>query len=141
MHGRFPNILLYKFPRMSPQDVEIWKRFIIKYGNKFDSFDYDLPVGEGEDPGEEYEPFLRKDFIDLTKKRIDAVGYKDGQPTIIEIKPRAGSTALGQLLVYRKLFLKSFSQFSSVPLLLITEFLNTEEQDIYKSHGIKYLIV
>jgi hypothetical protein len=126
---------------MSPQDVEIWKRFILKYGARFDSFDYDLPVGKGEDPGEEYEPFLRKDFIDLTKKRIDAVGYKNGKPTIFEIKPRAGTTALGQLLIYQALFLQSNTQFTSVPLSVVTEFMNTEEQRIYDSHGIKQYIV
>lgn len=141
MNGRFPSILLYKYPRMSPKDVDIWKRFLMLHQSMFNSFDYDLPVGNGEDPGPEFEPNLRKDFIDLTKKRIDVVGYKDGTPTIIEVKPRASSTALGQLLTYKTLFIQSHPSFQTVPLMVVTEFINTEEQEIFNSHNIKVFVV
>ncbi len=141
MNGRFPSILLYKYPRMSPKDVDIWKRFLMEHQDMFNSFDYDFPVGSGEDPGPKFEPNLRKDFIDLTKKRIDVVGYKNGEPTIIEIKPRASSTALGQLLTYKTLFIDSHPSFQTVPLMVITEFINTEDRTIFDSNNIQIFVV
>ena len=141
MNGRFPSILLYKYPRMSPKDVDIWKRFLMQHPTMFNSFDYDFPVGNGEDPGDQFEPNLRKDFIDLTKKRIDVVGYKDGTPSIIEVKPRANPAALGQLLTYKTLFIQSHPSFPNITLIIVTEFINTEEQQIFNSNNIKVFVV
>lgn len=137
MHGRFPPIQLHKFPRMSPEDTTIWRKFLEKEGKNYDRFDYDLPVGNGEDPGPGVPENLRKDFIDLTRKRIDAVGYRDNSVTIFEVKPRAGTQALGQLLTYFPLFIQTYPGFSSVTLAVVTSFINTDELSIYASHSIK----
>jgi len=141
MNGRFPNTILYKFPRMSPQDSEIWRRFLLEQQNNFERFDYDFPVGSGVDPGPEISANYRKDYIDLTKKRIDAVGYNKSQVTIFEVKPRAGTTALGQLLTYQELWMLDHKGSSVPTLSVVTEFMNPEEISIYTHHRIKIFIV
>jgi hypothetical protein len=44
----------------------------------------------------------------LSPKRIDAVGYKGGSPTILEVTPRAGRATAGALLMYRYLFVQQY---------------------------------
>ncbi len=141
MLGRFPNIELYKFLRMSQEDTQLWRKFIREHGKDYKRFDYDLAVGQGEDPGPEFQENLRKDFIDLTRKRIDAVGYTNNTATIFEIKPRAGTSALGQLITYQTLFKQSHPTISKINLVLITEFINTDEKAIYLSNNIQIFIV
>jgi hypothetical protein len=141
MLGRWPNTPLYTFPRMSKDDTTIWLRWLNVYGKNFDRFDYDLPVGNGEDPGPDYDPLMRKDFMDLTKKRIDAVGYIGNTATIFEIKPRAGTTALGQLISYKSLFQQTYPTVPVVSCAVITELMTTEEQLIYKANKISVIII
>lgn len=140
MHGRFPSIQLFKFPRMSPHDTEIWRKFLIHHHNEYLTFDYDLPVGSGVDPGPSVGENFRKDFIDLTRKRIDAVGYNSKGVTLFEVKPRAGTTALGQLLVYRQLYVQTKPTVDNITMAVVTEFMNDEEAIIYKSNGIQIYI-
>ena len=104
MIGRFNYKLLSKYPHLRPEDVAIWEKFLSAHPDFYDSVDYDLKVGEGRDysemPGDEF----RADMEYLSKKRIDVVGYKGDEIHIIELKPQAGFSAVGQVLGYAKLF-------------------------------------
>ena len=90
-----------KFYHMLPRDVEIWRRFLQEYEDEFERFEYDVLCG----------PRLRLErddvpwFGNLTERlfslRIDVLGYKPGECWLIEVKPNAGLSALGQLMAYR----------------------------------------
>lgn len=141
MQGRFSNAILYKFPRMSSEDTEIWKRFLAQYGENFSSFDYDFKVGDGVLPDLPIPEKFLKDFQELTKKRIDAIGYNPSGVTIIEVKPRAGTSGLGQLLTYKNLFVKSYPSTNVVALLLVCEIATDEEIKLYQQYGITIIIL
>lgn len=126
---------------MSNEDTQLWTRFLQKYASDYDSFDYDFAVGTGEDPGSSVPENFRKDYLDLTKKRIDAVGYKGTDITIFEVKPRAGTTALGQLLTYFELFRRTNPSVTHLSMAVVTELINTEERDLYTLRGIKIFVV
>ena len=136
MKGRWPNTPLFRYSRMSREDTILWNQFIHDHGPEYESFDYDLPVGEGETPQEDLPDFLIKDWQDLTKKRIDAVGYKNNTATIFEVKPRAGTSALGQLLTYKKLFSQTFPSVKPVNLTVICSLILNDEKNVYNSQGI-----
>ena len=141
MLGRWPNTELYKYPRMSEADTNLWRLWFAKYGIAYDRYDYDFPVGTGVDPGPAYSDILRKDYIDLTRKRIDAIGYTGNQATIFEIKPRAGTIALGQLLIYKRLFIAQEKNIPTVNIAVITGLMTDEEREIYSAHSIQVFIV
>lgn len=141
MQGRFSNATLYKYPRMSSEDTEIWKRFLVQYGDNFSSFDYDFKVGDGVIPDLPIPENFLKDFQELTKKRIDAIGYNSSGVTIIEIKPRAGTSGLGQLLTYKNLFVKSYPNVNIAALLLVCEIATDEEIKLYQQYGITIIIL
>ena len=134
---RFPYKKLHKYPHLLAEDVVLWNRFIEQHPNRFDYCDYDVHVGDGTKLPDDYEPNYKKMAKELSQFRIDAVGWKGNLPTIIEIKPRASTTAIGQIIVYRTLFKKDFPQYPSINSMIITDWEHEEifsiafENDIY----------
>jgi len=130
-----------KYPHMVPQEVEIWKRFLKKYGEKFTGFRYDVHVGEGigRIPG------IGKNYQDmaimLSQKRIDVVGSRAGDIYIIEIKERAGMSAIGQLIAYRKLYEDKYGVGEVEGLICVAE---STDQDFIRASdplGIQLVLV
>jgi len=95
---------LRNYPHMFPRDIAIWKRFIAKYGEEYDHFDYDIKVGEGGEPDPSWNEKIREMQETLSKKRIDVVGHKATKTEIIEVKPDASCSAIGQALAYAALY-------------------------------------
>lgn len=125
---------------MSSEDVQIWKKFLELHGKEYSSFDYDFKVGSGTDPGPEVPENFRQDFIDLSKKRIDAVGYQNDGVTLFEIKPRAGTQALGQLITYKALYEKANPDNKIKSTAVVCQFISDEEILLYNSFNIDHYI-
>lgn len=64
------------------------------------TFLYDVAVGEGRDPGENYEFNIRSMAIQLSKRRIDVVGILFDRVEIFELTQLANLKAIGQALIY-----------------------------------------
>jgi hypothetical protein len=93
---------------MKPKDIHIWEKYIRANPNKFLSCDYDVPVGETPDwLNDEIDSISAKQGI-LYRKKIDVVAYSDDVIYLIEVKPNAGSSALGQILGYDILYRKDY---------------------------------
>jgi len=105
---RYPNTKLNKYPHFFPNDIPIWERFIDRYGSDFLGFDYDVKVGSGTEPveglGDKYASMQRI----LSRYRIDAVGYTKSGIWIIEVKPDAGTIAIGEVETYTKLYSRDY---------------------------------
>lgn len=121
---------------MAPQDYILWNKYLADHGHEFTSFDYDVKVGEGIQPIEPVPANMAKDFVELTKKRIDAVGYMENGVTLFEIKPRAGSSALGQLLTYQSLYKLSYPNNPILELVIITSMITKDEELLYNQYHI-----
>lgn len=72
----------------------------------------------------------------MTQKKIDVVAYKGNEIWLIEIKPNAGSRALGQILTYEKLFTLSFPTLANVRKCVITTFLQNEYDSVYSKFNV-----
>ena len=94
----------YRYPHMLPGDRAVWDRYIEQHGEYFEGFDYDVHVGEGVGEISGYPDAIKKAALVLTQKRIDAVGYRGNEVWVIEIKPHAGLSAIGQVLAYEALY-------------------------------------
>jgi hypothetical protein len=121
---------------MLPAHVPLWQEFLKLHGNKYSAFEYDVTVGEGTPPLPDIPEFAKKDWLDLTKKRIDVIGFTPTYLDIIEVKPRAGLSALGQLLSYQTLFLKTRKTSLPIRLVLVTNFLTPDEKISYDRHNV-----
>ena len=95
---------LAKYPHLRPEETKIWERFIKNNPDFFDEVMYDVRVGEGREYPESEMPQVTEAMEYLSKKRIDVVGFIDDEIYVIEIKPKANLSAVGQALGLAELF-------------------------------------
>jgi hypothetical protein len=124
-----------QFPHLLDPDIDLWEEFLAKFGHLYTNFDYDVRVGEGRDPGPVVADKYRKMGIDLSKRRIDAVGFTNNSIDIIEITLYADLKALGQLLTYPDLYRTTFnSTYKPEPVLVCREIAPDISQAIFKNN-------
>jgi len=138
---RFPYKILKSYTHLLAEDVALWERFIDAHPNYFDFVDYDIHVGEGMKIDPTWTPEIQKMATTLSQFRIDAIGWKGDIPTIIEIKPRAATKAIGQILVYSTLFQKTYPKEPTPKKLIITDWQHDDIESVAFNHNIKIIIV
>ena len=141
MPGQFNYKQLRKYPHMIGEDSDVWTRFITKFPSHFDTVDYDVRVGKGSLTKPLEEEDYRNYWSQLTKKRIDVVGYKDVFVTLIEVKKRASLFTLGQVLGYKFLYQREHSDVPLIQTLIICSSITPDDVDILNHYGIKYFVV
>jgi hypothetical protein len=129
------------YPGLLPREGAILKAWLAVHESEYDRFDYNVRVGPGSDPGPRYSDALRQQAIQNSQLRIDAVGWQGSQPTIIEVKENAGTSALGQLLTYNAHWQAAYPSGPAPKLLLATDRLNTNVAIPLQAHGITYDVV
>ncbi len=132
--------LLYNFV-LSPIEARLFKAWLAAHKDDFESYLFNIRVGKGLDPGPTYPESARRQAILNSQKRIDVVGYRGDHPTILEIKDRGGTTALGELLVYADLYALSFPLEPGPSLRLITNSLQPDMEGSFRSRGVKIDLV
>ena len=125
-----------RFVHMMPNEVPIWARWLEGEGARYAPYEYDVAVGEGVQLPEEASELERRIAAELTRKRIDAVSRQVGVVRIFEVKPRAGLSAVGQLLGYRELYRQTFRHRGPIELWLITDRLQPDMEPVLRRHGI-----
>jgi len=90
-----------KMRGMLPLDREIWQRFLLKYEDEFEYFEYDVLCGPKLRLERDDLPWMGDLTERLMSLRIDVLGYRENECWLIEVKPNAGLSALGQLMAYR----------------------------------------
>ncbi len=122
------------YPHLLEDDIDLWEEFLAEYGHQYNSFDYDVRVGKGRDPGTIVNEKFRKVGIELSKRRIDVVGFRTGATDIIEITLFADLKALGQLMVYPDLYKQTFQHNEPlIPILVCREIGPDVHQTILKN--------
>lgn len=133
--------LLRKYPHMFPLDIAIWERFIVEHGADFLGFDYDVKVGSGTTPpigtGDNY---ARMQAI-LSKYRIDCVGYTPNAIYIIEVKPEAGTVAIGQIETYTRLYKRDLNPDKKIIGCIVTDRILPDMEFLTSQKDIAYYIV
>lgn len=125
-----------KYKHMSPYECYLFDYFLRKHNNEFDTFDFDVRVGDGMKPPEHLSQPYRDLSVLLTQKRIDAIGYHNTRITIFEVKPNAALSALGQLIGYRDLYIRQFNPTIPPKLAVVTDFVGRDEEFYFQKRGI-----
>ncbi len=98
------------FPHLLPAESVLWWRFLQQHGAEWDSFEYDLRLGDGRPPDPGAPPEIRAMWTTLSRKRVDVVGWKVGRATVFEVNPRGARTVVGALELYAWLFHRQFPE-------------------------------
>ena len=139
--GRYPYGKLSNYERLRPEDVAVWERFMEKNPGKPWRMDYDVKVGIGRTPLEDLPEEYKKDWTALTRKRIDAVAWGPNEIYIIELKPQASLSALGQLLGYSELWEDMHNSGRRVIPLLLCNSLDPDTARVAQASGIEISVV
>lgn len=131
----------YWYPHMGPQDIAIWERFIAANPGRFDYCLYDLPVGAGADlENSDIEDGTKfKEY--LTKYKCDVIAFKDGIPTIIEVKPRAGLGSIGQTINYADLYIEYVDKEARPGMMIVTDELRSDMDWLCENRGIELVVI
>lgn len=127
-----------KYPHLLPADIALWDRFLTANPNRFEELYYDIRVGDGRDPGQDYAPNIRRMAIDLSQRRIDAIGITPDEIYIIEISTRPGLKALGQLMAYPTLYAQKYPTNKALRPLLVCEDLEADIRPVLLKLSIPY---
>lgn len=126
---------------MLPSDVAIWERFLERYGKDYTGFDYDVHVGGWVTETDQWTGTKKKVYWSMAAKRIDAVGHKPGEIWLLEVKPEAGVTAVGQLVMYSMLYRDRFHPVENVMAALVCENVLPDEKSVITRLGFKIFVV
>lgn len=137
----FPAEKLRKYPHLMVSDVAIWERYLDKFANQWDAFEYDVRVGQGIVTKPELEEKYKHMATALTEKRIDVVAARGAVTTIIEVKPSAMLSAVGQLLSYQILYEERYPLKGPVKMLLITDRIGPDLENLCRKFGISLITV
>jgi hypothetical protein len=125
-----------RYTHFKQSEIAIWERYLALEEAKQYSFTYDVHLGEGVDPGPDYEPALREMWKHLTKLRADVVGEATDHVAIFEVKRRGDMTALGQLLTYRQLWRLKHRDGRRIRLVLVCEDVHPDVEPILRLHKV-----
>lgn len=131
----------YKYPHMGPADKAIWESFIAKRPAAYKTVAYDVPVGIGTDMDTVVNPATGGDVNKLYQRKIDVVAFVDDQLFIIEIKPSASTSAIGQVKGYVTLFKRDYKPQFPVSPIIITDRLMPEMEFLARDEKVNLIIV
>lgn len=133
--------LLPWYPHMSATDSVIWERYIRAYPKAFDRVSYDVAVGAGAEFDVTAGGILGPGIKKLYQRRIDVLGEKDSRLWIVEVKDRASTSAIGQILGYGSLFKRDHPEHANVGLRLVTNAQLPEMDFLLQKTGIEFIVV
>ena len=141
MLGRFPFEILPKYPHLSENESRIWTRFIEQNPNFAESVDYDICVGGETELPEELDEEWERNARYLGAYKIDAVAYRGGKHFVIEIRTRAGPSALGNIITYMALYQVKVGGEADAEPVIVTDAERPNIRELCAEHDIDFYVV
>jgi len=141
LHKSFPTDWRGKPPHMLRPDVPVWYRYLEKNASLFTALYYDCLLGAPVLTKEQEKDPLKKMWRYNVSKRADVVATTKDQVWIIEVADDPGLRALGQLHVYRTLWLQDPVIDLMEHLVLVCETIDTHLLSAAEMHGIDVSVV
>lgn len=129
------------YPHLLPDDIALWEDFLTQHSAQFTQFEYDVRVGEGRQAADYYPDQIRKMALDLSMRRIDAIGYTEAETFLIEITVSAGLKAIGQIITYPLLYKQTFPTATNLHPLLVARQLEPDIRPALIEHQIDYILI
>lgn len=129
------------YKHMKPEDVAIWERFIERFPEMYDEVEYGVRVGTVPQFVSEHSDPAMQAQADIYRREIDVIGHKQGQIDIIELKPDAGTSALGQVRGYVSLYERDYTPSVFPKAIVITDRLLPDMNLLAAQMGVMMVVV
>jgi hypothetical protein len=129
------------YPNMREAETLIWERFLARFPDAYDEVAYNVKVGEGAEIPEGTDETIAFDFKVLTQRKIDVIGFKGNTIDIIELKPLAGTGAVGQVKAYGVLYKKTYDSGANPNLIVMTDAEQRDTKTVAEAEGVKLIII
>lgn len=125
-----------QLPGLVPIETAIARAWLEEHHLEFESVEFNVRLGQGVILPAGSPEFMRAFARASTTKRADMILHQGRDVTIVEVKVRIGGSALGQLALYKKLYIAEHPEVQRVH--LVTAGITTEPdvEDFYHEHGI-----
>jgi len=128
-------------PHISPEDLEIWKRYHTFVLGEAINLYFDVGLGGPENIPPDTTEEMKRMWIRTNQKRADVVVEAQNHWTIIELRHYASAAALGRLLMYRDLWRKEPPDDKPVMLRLVSDGYDKDVKATAEALGIEYIII
>lgn len=152
-----------KYPALGPPEILIWREWLRLHEMEFaplpqfwldyrattpppqplpgDIFDYNVRIGQGRDPGKDFDQSVRDQWIAKTQYRIDALGFDGNTPVLFEVDKNISTPQVGQLLGYLAVWRASGLPGSDPRGVLVTANFNANAMHLVKEAGLGLVTV
>jgi hypothetical protein len=134
-------VKLKKYPHLSMKDSDSADMYFKLNSLHFEKVSYDITVGGGRESLPDTPANLVRDWDYLSSLKIDMIGLIKSSITIVEFKGFGDSSAVGQLLIYQKLFHDKFASSSLTDLCVICQFSHPDIIKAANALGVNFLLV
>ena len=115
-------VVMPTYPHFLAADTDVWTRYLADPIVPIKEVWYDVHVGGAVQLLPDADEMDRRIAAGVTRKRIDVVAKVGAGFWIIEVKPVAGMVAIGQIIIYTRLFLQEFQVTGEVfPVIIADE--------------------
>lgn len=129
------------YPHLLDPDIDLWLRFLDLHEHEYNAFDYDIRVGKGRPTSTDQSIAIQKMAIELSQRRIDAVGYTNNEITLIEITCSAGLKCIGQMETYPILYQQTYKPNLPIKTLLLAETIQADIEPILIARNYNYMVI
>ena len=126
---------------MGTRESRIWEAYVERYGTPPGRIEYDVHLGDGAKAKEEWPEWMKVMVKALSTKRADVVVEGTLSTTIIEVKRRAGLSAVGQVLGYEALMYKHRGGWKPVELLVICEYIEPDMAEVFEYYKVAVVVL
>ena len=128
-------------PAMPTGDLGIWLRYRSQLLGMYDRVFFNARVGEPVPVPEGLPPEIEKMAIETSRRRIDVVAEEVLGWLIVELKKNAGTDALGQILMYKSLWLSDPPDARPVEMAIVSDRINKDLKASCQFYNIKLIAV
>jgi hypothetical protein len=128
------------YPERTDGESAVIRDYLNAHGTEFDRLGFSVRVGQALQPDPTHLIGVQRSTIYSTRKRIDFVGIKGELHTLVEAKQRIQASALGQILMYRKLYLEEHPDVHNVRMVVIGRYSDDDTVNSLTAHGVAVLV-
>ena len=138
---QLPEMILARFfPEKTEHETKLLIEYLRDFGAGYDSMMVSAKIGEGAPPDPSHLPGVQRQTVEVSKRRIDFIGWRGAQPVIVELKTRAGAHVLGQLIADRDIWRAERPEDPEPELVAVGRFGTEEELRVLTQRGITVIL-